>query len=254
MTGSRRARVVARVTAALAAVFWGFFWFGLIDLLVVVIQDQRFHQDYLLESGWGLLYLVLVTVPLVVLVLRPGHPVALAQLTVDAAAVLLGAAWGSAVPQLWNGLGLALTAGLLAVLGGRQRLRIRLPGAVVAVLALASVPAAIVYAAPLARNTTVVEEITNGVSHWPMQASLALAVAGAAWLAALSRSRLPVWTAGFTAIWLGTESVVYPDLHGSLGEWGGALAVGWGVLLVAAVEVARRRGRSGDLGYRRAAT
>ena len=43
------------MVAALAAVFWGFLWFGLIDLLVVLEQDERFHEHYLFESGWGLL-------------------------------------------------------------------------------------------------------------------------------------------------------------------------------------------------------
>ena len=93
---ARGSRVAARVVAALAAVFWGFFWFGLIDLLVVVDQDERFHEHYLLESGWGLLYLVLVTVPLVVLAVRPGDPTALAQVGVCAAAVVLGGVWASA--------------------------------------------------------------------------------------------------------------------------------------------------------------
>ena len=236
------ARVAARVFAGLAAVFWGFFWFGLIDLLVVVIQDEQFHEDYLFESGWGLLYLVLVAVPLIVLAVRPGHPVALAQLGVVAAAVLVGAAWGSALPQLWNGLGLALTALVLALLGRPEGLRLRAPDPFLAVLAAVAVPPAIAYAAPLARNTSAVEEITNGVSHWPMQASLALAVAGVAWLAAFTRSRLPGWTAAFTAIWLGVESVVYPDLHASLGTAGGMLVAAWGVALALAVELTRREG------------
>jgi hypothetical protein len=55
--------VAARVLAVAGALFWGILWFGLIDLLVVVLQDERFHEDYLFESGWGLLYLLLVTVP-----------------------------------------------------------------------------------------------------------------------------------------------------------------------------------------------
>jgi hypothetical protein len=41
-----------------------------LDLLVVVEQDARFDEDYMFESGWGLLYLVLVAVPLVVLAVR----------------------------------------------------------------------------------------------------------------------------------------------------------------------------------------
>lgn len=239
--GARGRRVAARVVAVLAAVFWGFLWFGLIDLLVVVEQDERFHEHYLLESGWGLLYLVLVTVPLLVLARRPGEPVALAQLAVATLAVLVGAVWGVAWPQLWNGLGLVLTVGLLAWLGRARPVRWHRPDPVLAVLAVAGLPAAVVYGAPLARNTTDVEDITNGVSHYPMQASLALAVVGLVALAAVTRSRLPAWTAAFSAVWLGVESVVYPDLKASLGTTGGALTAAWGLLVVAAVEVARRR-------------
>jgi hypothetical protein len=238
---ARVRRIAARAVAVLAAVFWGFVWFGLIDLLVVVLQDEDFHEDYLLESGWGLLYLVLTAVPLVLLAFRPGDGVAVAQLTIVTLAVLVGAVWAGALPQLWNGLGLALTVGLLAVLGGRRTALPRRPDAVTGLLAAVAVPAAIVYGEPLARNTVVTEDITNGVSHWPMQASLALAVAGLAALAAWTRARLPAWTAAFTTVWLGIESMVYPDLHGSLGTTGGALAVVWGMLLVVAVEVARRR-------------
>ena len=238
---SRRRRLVATITAVVAAVFWGFLWFGLIDLLVVVEQDSRFDEHYLLESGWGLLYLVLVTVPIVVLARRPGDPVALSQLAVDTVAVLVGAAWGSARPQLWNGLGLAVTVGLLAVLGRGRLVRWSRPDLPLGVLALVALPAAIAYGAPLAGNTTDVEDITNGVSHYPMQASLGLALVGLVALAAVSRSRLPGWTVGFCAVWLGVESMVYPDHRASLGSIGGAAAVAWGLAVMLAVEVARRR-------------
>jgi hypothetical protein len=221
-------------------VFWGFLWFGLLDLLVVVEQDERFHQHYLFESGWGLLYLVVVAMPLVLLAMRPGDPVALAQLVVATLAVLVGALWGVAWPQLWTGLGLAFTVGVLAWLGRARSLRWRRPDRGLLVLAIVGLPPALVYGAPLARNTTDAEDITNGVSHYPMQASLALAVVGLVALAALTRSRLPAWTAGFCACWLGVESIAYPSLKASFGLTGGALTAAWGVLVVAAVEVARR--------------
>jgi hypothetical protein len=234
------------VLAALAAVFWGFLWFGLIDLLVVVEQDEQFHEHYLFESGWGLLYLVVVAVPLVVLAVRPGDLIACAQLTVATVAVLLGALWGLALPQLWTGLGLALTVALLAWLGRVRPLQWRRPDPVLAVLAVVGLPPALLYGAPLARNTTEVEDVTNGVSHYPMQASLALAVVGLVALAALTRSRLPAWTAGFSACWLGLESVFYPDLTASLGALGGALTAAWGVIVIVSVEVARRRTANAD--------
>jgi hypothetical protein len=232
--------IAARVVAAVAAVLWGFFWFGLIDLLVVVQQDEEFHHHYLLESGWGLLYLVLVTVPLVRLVVRPGEAVALAQLFLVSLAVLVGAAWGTALPQLWNGLGLLLTAAILARVGRGQRPRLRRPDPVMCGLAVTGLAGAVAYGAPLARNTVDVEEITNGVSHYPMQASLGLAIVAAVALAAATGSRLPAWTAGLSAVWLGIESVAYPHLPASLGVLGGVATAVWAVLVVSTVEAARR--------------
>jgi hypothetical protein len=129
-------------------VFWGLLWFGLIVLLVVVEQDEQFRQHYLFESGWGLLYLVVVAVPLVLLVIRPGDPIALAQLVVATLAVLVGALWGLAWPQLWTGLGLALTVGLLAWLGQPRLLRWHRPDPVLAVLAVVGLPPALAYGAP----------------------------------------------------------------------------------------------------------
>jgi hypothetical protein len=243
-----RSRVAARVVACVAAVFWGFFWFGLIDLLVVVEQDAQFHQDYLLESGWGLLFLVLVAVPLVVLVMRPGDPVALAQLFVITVAILLGAVWRPAWPQAWNGAGLGLTSGALAWLGRARPVRLCRPDPALSVLAVVGIPVAVGYGDPLVRNTTDVEDITNGVSHYPMQASLALAAVGLVALAALTRSRLPAWTAGFSVIWLGAESIVYPHLRASLGTTRGALTIAWGVLVILAAELARRRSAHDEQG------
>ncbi|MGO4604495.1 hypothetical protein [Terrabacter sp. 2YAF2] len=200
-------------------------------LLVVVIQDERFHYDYVLESGWGLLYLVLVTVPLVRLAVRPGAPVALAQLGLVTLVVLIGAGGGSWA-QGWNGLALAVTAWLLTWLGPRQRLRWGRVDLPLSFLALLGLPAVVAYGAPLVGNTSD-DEVTNGVSHYPTQASLALALVALASLAAVTSSRLPAWTAAFCGCWLGLESIVYPDVAASLGTVGGAFTVGWSVLLLA---------------------
>jgi hypothetical protein len=240
--------LAARVVGSALVVWWGLFWFGLIDLLVVVDQDERFHEHYLLESGWGLLFLVLVTVPVAVFVVRPGDTVAAAQLWVCSVAVLLGGLWGTALPQVLNGLALVATVVVLTSLVPAGPYRWPSPSVPVAVLAAVALPVALVYGWPLA-NSDDPGDITNGVSHMAMQASLALAVVGVTALAAFSRSRLPAWTTGFTACWLGVESVVYPDLVGSLGVVGGVLATAWGLLVVAATETARRR-RRGDAAVR----
>ncbi|NUS52008.1 MAG: hypothetical protein HOQ22_13345 [Nocardioidaceae bacterium] len=52
-------------------------------------------------------------------------------------------------------------------------------------VALVALPAAVAYGGPLARSRTPTADITYGISHYPMQASLALAVAGLAVAGAL---------------------------------------------------------------------
>ena len=225
--------------------FWGILWFGLIDLLVVIEQDELFHEHYLLESGWGLLYLVLVAVPLVVLAVRPGQPGradAAGRRHVRRGAVRGLARLGVSALERARARGHHDRAWWPGSAEGRL-VTWRRPDLVLAVLAVLGLPAALRYGAPLVDNTTEVEDITNDVSHYPMQAALALAVVGLVALAAVTRSRLPAWTAAFSALWLGVESVVYPDLPASLGTTGGVLTVAWAVLVVAALEVARRRRR-----------
>ena len=239
-------RVAARIVAGFAATFWALPWFGLIDLLVVVEQDEQFHEHYLFESGWGLLFLVLVAVPLMRLVARPGEPVALAQLGVVAVAVLVGAAWRATWPQAWNGLGVVVTVGVVAWLGRVRPVHLGRPDPALAALAILGIPAALAYAAPLIENTTQEEDITNGVSHYPMQASLALAVVMLVALAAVTRARLPAWTAAFSTCWLGVESIVYPHLRGSFGSRGGVLTVVWAVMVMVSAEVTHRRTRGVD--------
>ena len=171
----------------------------------------------------------------------PGSQSQSLSLVVVTLATLVGALWRGSWPQLWNGLGVGLTVGLLAWLGRWRPLQWRRPDPVLSVLAMVGLPPAVVYGAPLIRNTTEPEDITNGVSHWPMQASLALSVVGLVALAAVTRGRVPAWTAALSALWLGVESVVYPDLRASLGTRGGTLTAVWAVLVLVAIEVARRR-------------
>jgi hypothetical protein len=87
----------------------------------------------------------------------------------------------------------------------------------------------------------VLDDITNGVVHHGMQASLALAVAGCVALSAFLTSWLPLWTATFCVAWLGVESLVYPDLDASLGTWGGSAALLWCACVVLTAGARRMR-------------
>src|SRR3954451_3442810 len=57
-----------RGVAGVLAVFWGVFFFGIVDLLAF-LQGAEFHDTILLSTGWGLLFLFLVAGPLAVVCL-----------------------------------------------------------------------------------------------------------------------------------------------------------------------------------------
>ena len=79
----------ARLTSLALALFWGVPFFGLIDLQVVVFQNEVFYLHYVLEVGWGMLYTVLVMVPLLCWAVRPGLVVLPRCVLVAGAAILL---------------------------------------------------------------------------------------------------------------------------------------------------------------------
>ena len=84
-----RGHIIARIVTIVVALFWGVLFFGVIDLITVPIHDETFYQHYLIETGWGLLYTLLVMVPLILWAVRPQWRVFPQQVFVVAAAVLL---------------------------------------------------------------------------------------------------------------------------------------------------------------------
>jgi MFS family permease len=238
-------RGLARVVAAAAAVFWGFFFFGLIDFVTPFVGGEEFADHYLIETGWGLTYLVLVAVPLLVLVVRPGAAVALLELTLVGAALGAGALLAGSPPHLLPALGVLVTTGVLALLGGvRTAARPWGTAPYLALISLVALLPAAAYAWDMARSTENPEE-TWGLDHYPAQAGFAVAVVLVALLTAYGvsgrRGRwLPAATAAFSAIWIGVLSMVWPERVASLGTGWGLLAVVWGIALLAAVVVEHR--------------
>jgi hypothetical protein len=245
---------VARTLALLAAVVSLVPWFGLVDLATVFqLGDPGFRDAFLLNTGWGLLYGVLVPVNLVMFAFRPGWRVLLAQLAVVAAAILVAGVatgdGGEVVVALVVGAVTAALAGLTRTTSTQARAA-RSGDPVLLVLSVVGLIGAVGYAVKLVRVAgDPADDITNGLPHLPIQAAVVLAIAGMAAVSTLAARRsAPGWRASAVApvacaIWLGVVSALEPDLLGSLGRAGGVAALLWGVVLgVRVLAGARVRG------------
>ncbi|MGZ4429390.1 MAG: hypothetical protein ACXVEU_20335 [Nocardioidaceae bacterium] len=234
--------LLARLLAVVGVLGWAVAFFGVVDLLTVLLQDRAFAPFYVLETGWGLVFAVLVGGPLAVLVVRPRTVAALWQLLVVGAAILVAGGVERAPRQILVGALVASTALAVAGAAGTPlRTRHRQPDPLLALMAALAAAAALGYGVELIRYTGP-DDDTWGLLHVPMQMALLVAVPAVAALAAWTGSRVAVWTVAVSAVWIGVESVVYPDLVGSLGALGGTVAAGWGVSLVLFAEAARTRG------------
>ena len=241
-----------RVFAAVCALFWGIFFFGLIDLLVVFLPlDDDFYEQYLLEAGWGVLFFVLVTVPLISVafvphVTSPVTQVALAGCAVGAAAVitLTGA-------QLLPAAGLLLTAAVLYLLrsrsvetpseaGSAPVARAARPDIFTLLLTGAAAVMLLWFVADVSADVRAGlrpnDDISAGLSHWPMQVAVALAILATAGLTLLRQPgwQVSAWTVTVGAAWMGVLSVIYPHHAGSFGILGGTAAAIWSILFALA--------------------
>lgn len=238
----------ARVVAGLAAVFWGWLFFGVQDTLTVFVEGQDFASHYLMESGWGLLFLVLVAAPLIGIASQPRSLLLIAQVAMVGLAVIAGAVLTRSAPHLLPGLGLLATALVVAALA---RLDIRhhpprLDLPLLGLVALAVVPA-LGYARRMTTSTGEVEKTVN-LDHYPIQAALGIAIVLVAMLIAVARQWPSAWLGAATLVvtvaWMGIESVAYPHRLGSFGAPWGWLAFAWSLtFLVAALRPSQRRTR-----------
>ena len=220
--------MLRRVVAGLLAAFWALPWFGVIDLLTAVLRDPDFTQGYALELGWGLFHLVLVAGPLAALVVRPRATMPVTMLAVATASVLVAAAWGWSGRVALEGVGLVVTT----VLVGRPSIPRGRPAFAPLALAVLGVPFALWYAATWVNAmdaTPSLDDITNGVSHYPLQAAFALTLVGVCALLAFRRSTPAALAVALCAVGFGVESIIDPDLDGSLGAAGGVALAAWGV-------------------------
>ena len=238
-----------RAAAAASAFCWGFLFFGLIDLSVPIGKPTGFYDTYLLETGWGLVYTVLVGAAFLSLTLRPSQTMPLIQVTLVglclAVAAMVSGEWGQLVPAallVLNAYAIShLARGPLRLTPSWYRPPVDPVLALLAVLLLA--PAAVFAVDMVTEYRTgpaPTDDITWGLDHWPTQAALALAVTAVAmavaaglrgrWAGTATCAGCVVVTAG----WFGVVSAVYPGHAGSIGAgWGVALLV-WSVVFAVA--------------------
>jgi hypothetical protein len=246
-------RLGARWLAGFMAFFWAVVWFGLIDLSVGVQPDPEFQKVYFLELGWGLLFTVLLSVPLMSLAVRVEAPALVWHvLLVGMAMVVTGLTAGYPGQSV---LGIAMVIGTGAGIGYLAGVRLwaaRPWRADVAMLVLAGIltPFVLAYASEVVTDwRTRAPEITVGMEHRPMQAALAVSTALIAILASFAAKqasrgwRVNAWTVAVTVGWLGLGSVIYPDLEASLGTSHGWAATAWAGLFLLAAEVRGYRNR-----------
>jgi hypothetical protein len=248
--------LVVRLIAALLAMFWGLAFYGLIDLLAFA-QGPEFRATLLLSTGWGLLFLVLVTTPLVTLCVRPSavSRSALVEVALVGVAVILAAGAGGSSRQLFVATGLFLTVAVLAAVAGRRYQLLvsgwrwsAAPGALV-ILALGPCCA---YAWSSARMTggAGLTDDTWGFDHWPVQSALPLALLLISAFAAGHPGgwRLPTWSAGAAAAWFAVVCWLEPGLVGSVSRPWAAMTFAWATTFVAATHLtARDRSRPASI-------
>jgi hypothetical protein len=235
-----------RVMAALLAVFWGCGFFGLIDLLVPLL-DPEFHDVLVLETGWGLLFVVLVAVPLIAAAMRPQVALALGlqQVALVAIAVAVAAALSASPNHLIIAGGLSVTVLLIATGNARSLLLPRHlrwswePGTLVVAAAVPWCIYASTSASAHRDETPPIDVSWEFNHHWPVQAALAVAVILVAALAATYQSGwvVPTWCVGVCAAWIGLIAWIYPDLEASLGRPWGMAAFLWGLAFVVIMHV-----------------
>ena len=206
--------IAARALAALLALLWGWLFYGFQDFLTPLVEGPSFAVHYLMETGWGLTFLVLVGVPFVVVAVRVGSVVALQQVLVVAAALAIAAVLATSPLHLLVAVGLTLSVVVLVVVS-RASLRVPVgrPAPVTGALSLVGLVAIAPYVWSMARGTDRPEE-TWGLDHYPVQAGFALAVVLVAALASVTTARctparwLPAATASAAAAWFGVLCLI----------------------------------------------
>jgi hypothetical protein len=240
---------VLRIVAGLALLASLVLNFGLVALITAIDPSPEWQPVRLLEAGWGIVFGILLPIPLAAQLRRGGGPVASLQQLVVLTAALALATLLTLKAHEW--LLVAFWAAVTAIIVALHPARAQLlagpakPDPVLAtVAALALVPAAI-YAAQMAANhrAGLPGDDTNGFQHWTVQAALPIALVLLVALSALKTDgwRIPAITAAIGAATLGLFAIVDKGSAGDLSTGWGAGALEWGIVVLLATARAHRR-------------
>jgi hypothetical protein len=236
----------ARTVAGVAAVLWLVPFFGLVDLLVVPLHDERFGAYYVLETSWGLLYTALVAWPLIMFAVRPQWWTFLHIAGASGCAILIVGLVGRIPGQALVGALIVLSAAAPLVMSvrtlwpaARPKLRAfpAIPLILATIAAIGSVGNAVTVVTAIRSNA--VDDNTWELMHLPMQAAFGFAVAAAAFVAVVARtvgargSRVSALAPSFSAIWFGSVCALYPHLVGSVGVFPSIVVIAWGLAFAA---------------------
>ncbi len=246
VTHRDRRTTVLRVLATLFALALLYMpGLGIVDLVAAFLDLPDRHPLAIMRVGYGLLVGFVLPVAFFVIARQPQRAVApLLQILAAASAFLLAAvASGVAAGVVGAGI-LVLFAATLLTLGRarrasitRSRHRIAKPMLVLAVCGLAPwVSYAVAMAAQERRNALPYEDFTLGVQGWSALTTFALALALSSFLVSWRPVgwRSTAWTTGAAAVVFGIFAAIGDALPGSPGRLWGALAVAWGLALIAA--------------------
>jgi hypothetical protein len=239
-----------RLIAALLTVLTLVGLFGIIDVSVV-FSPGEFRPLMMLEAGWGLLFTVFVAGAFLAVAARPRRCTApLVQIGAVVVALAAAAALGAdgRLGLLAIGLALALIV-LAALLPGDREPLWPPPGITSWPLAALTVAGAVPWLwygtsmFLLARQPSALTDVTLGISHYPVQGALAVALVGLAGLTA-RWPRFRSWigiSAGIVAAALGASDLAYPHSAGAFPVGWAVCAILWGVLIVGTSRMSRDR-------------
>jgi len=236
--GSNRAmRILIRMLLVLSTLTW---WvlpgMGVIDLTVT--WDPEW--PVMLEAGWGVLFTIGVGLPFLVTAIRPSLArAALTQLHVLTAALVVGVIAGIEPTSWWIFVMLLLEVPLILAIAPSTRLQRGRPRAALLALAAVATPAALVYAWDMAaqnRLSLPINDITNGVDHYAVQAALALALVALPAVAALwpGTRRLLGTSTALMAGYLGLVSYFWPGAYGGFDAGWSVAVMAWAAAVIAA--------------------